>query len=428
MEDTFVIKGLAGKPTLKGVIAVRGAKNAVLKILAASFLFNDEFTIKNIPKIKDVEMMEDLLKSLGSDIQKKEDCYIIKAPQETDGHFSGEISKQLRASIVVTGPVLARYGRVSFPHPGGCILGARPIDLFIDGYEKMGARVEMKNGYYEIVTQGGILNGATLFFRQQSVGATETFMMAGVLADGDTILKNCACEPEIKHMAEYLNSCGAKIQGAGTHTIHITGTPLLTSKGKPYITFPDRQETGSFLILGALVAHDLLITTCNPEHVEALIETLRSAGVEMDIGKDTIRIKALRDYRPIDIKTHEYPGFPTDLQAPMAVLLTQANGKSLIFETIFEARLEYVKELVHMGADIAICDPHRAIVNGPTTLYGKKLMSPDIRAGLAFILAAIVAEGESVIHNVYKIDRGYEKIEDRLSEIGVDIKRVSVRV
>lgn len=425
MEDTFVIKGLAGKSTLNGIIPVRGAKNAVLKILAASFLFDDEVIVENIPKIEDVGMMEGLLNSLGSTISKKGDSCTVKAPQETHGNFSGEISKQLRASIVVTGPVLSRYGKVIFPHPGGCILGARPIDLFIDGYKKMGATIEMKDGYYEITAQGGKLHGVTLFFKQQSVGATETFMMAGVLAEGKTTLKNCACEPEIKHLAEYLSSCGAKIKGAGTHTIHITGTQLLTSKGKSYVTLPDRQETGSFLILGALSAQDLLITECNPEHVEALIEILHLAGVEMEIGEDTIRVKAPDSYNPVDIKTHEYPGFPTDLQAPMAVLLTQASGQSLIFETIFEARLEYVKELVHMGADIAVCDPHRAIVNGPTPLYGKRLMSPDIRAGLAFILAAIIADGESVIHNICKIDRGYEKIENRLKDIGINIKRVS---
>ncbi|MEX0933818.1 MAG: UDP-N-acetylglucosamine 1-carboxyvinyltransferase [Candidatus Paceibacterota bacterium] len=426
MNDSFIIKGLAGRKTLKGKIAVNGAKNAVLKALAASFLFKGEVFIKNVPHIKDVSMMVSLLESLGATVGKKNRTLVVYPPKKSDGHFGDMIAKRLRASIVVSGPILARYGAVSFPHPGGCVLGARPIDLFLEGYKKMGARVSVKGGYYHMHVPSGRLKGTTLFFKNQSVGATETFMMAAVLAEGKTILKNCACEPEIAHLAEFLNSCGAHIKGAGTHTIEIRGVKNPLRVRKAYTTLPDRLETGSFLILAALAGKDITITQCNPGHVEALIEVLSLSGVTMKVGKDTLRVynNGRKVFQAADIKTHEYPGFPTDLQAPMAVFLSQAKGSSLIFETIFEARLEYVKELVHMGADISICDPHRAIVEGPTKLVGRKLESPDIRAGLAFILAAIIARDESIIHNVDKIDRGYERVEERLSLLGVSILRV----
>lgn len=427
MSDIFLIKGQGGKRTLKGTIPVNGAKNAVLKMLAASFLFKDKVVIKNVPHIEDVSMIDSLLTSLGAAVASKKRSRIVYPPQKSDGHFSEEIAKRLRASIVVSGPVLARYGKVSFPHPGGCVLGARPVDLFVEGYQKMGAKVSIKNGYYHIVAPKKRLRGAEIFFKNQSVGATETFMMAGVLAEGKTVLKNCACEPEIVHLAEYLNKSGARIRGAGTHTIEITGIKRLLQAKRPYVTIPDRLESGSFLILSALVGKDVTITGCDPKHLEAVIETLKRAGVSLRVSKNAIRVygNERKTFNAVDIKTHEYPGFPTDLQAPMAVFLSQAKGTSLIFETIFEARLEYVKELVHMGADIAICDPHRAIVKGPTRLLGRKLESPDIRAGLAFVIAGVVAKGESIIHNVDKIDRGYEQVEERLSRIGVSIERIS---
>ncbi len=424
-KSKFLIKGLGGKKSLRGVIGVNGAKNAALKLMAASILFKDEVVLKNIPDIEDIRHTADLLDKLGFTVKREgKRTYKIKPTKHINYELSSETAKRLRASIVLTGPVLARLGKVKFPHPGGCVIGKRPIDLFLDGFKKMGARVADKNGSYVISTQSGKLNGAEIFLRVPSVTGTETFMMAGVLAKGTTIIKNAAMEPEITHLAEFLVSSGAKISGAGTPTITIKGGGLLSQK-KPHTAMPDRIEAGSFLILGALVAKDLLIKDCNPNHLEILIDALRSSGVKIDTEKNSIRVRSSKnDYKPMDIKTHEYPGFPTDLQAPMTVFLTQATGESFVFETIFEGRLNYTESLVRMGAEIKMMDPHRIIVKGPSPLHGKVLESPDLRAGLAFVVAAIVASGDSIVHNVRNIDRGYERVEERLREIGVDIARV----
>jgi len=339
-----------------------------------------------------------------------------------------DISKRLRASIVLTGPVLTRTGKVVFPYPGGCEIGLRPIDLFLEGFQKMGARGIEKEEQYTLKAPKGGLVGADLFLRKQSVCATETFMMAAVLARGKTTIRNAAMEPEIKHLADFLNSCGAKIEGAGTTTIIISGTKLLSAKNKTYNTVPDRIEAGSFLILGALCAKKLTITHCEPEHLESLIEFLTQAGVKIKTDKNSMTVQGGNQpnskFQSIDITTHEYPGFPTDLQAPMTVFLTQATGEAIVFETIFENRLGYTESLMRMGAKIKMMDSHRIIVKGPAKLRGREMMSPDLRAGLAYIIAATVAKGKSIIHNVYNIDRGYENIEERFRQIGVDINRI----
>ena len=432
-SDKFIIKGLGGKKTLNGKIRVSGAKNAALKLMTASILFNDTVTFSNIPEIEDVSRMSDLLKSSGAFVKNNgKGVYEIDPSEIKNGELDYEISKKLRASIVLTGPTLARLGKVSFPHPGGCVIGARPIDIFLEGFEKMGARVTTikKNDKESFVlrARGGKLKGAEIFFKQQSVTATETFMMAGVLATGKTVLKNAALEPEIKHLADFLSMGGAKIKGAGTTTIEIEGVSLLQTKGRSFKVMPDRIETGSFLILAALAGRDIEILNCEPSNVESLIQLLELSGVKIKIGKTNIIIKGSgvknKDLKSVSIKTHEYPGFPTDLQAPMVVYLTQVKGESLVFETIFEGRLNYTESLTRMGATIEIWDPHRIMVKGPVSLKGRVLESPDLRAGLAFVIAAIVAKGESVVHNVYNIDRGYERIEERLKEIGVDIIRV----
>jgi len=425
-KSKFVINGLGKKKSLHGVIEVNGAKNEALKLMAASILYKDEVVLKNIPDIEDIKHTADLLRKLGFFVNKEgKRTYKIKPTKHIVPELSHEISKCLRASIVLSGPVLARLGKVKFPHPGGCVIGERPIDLFLDGFKKMGARIQKKGESYVISTESGKLRGAEIFLRSPSVTGTETFMMAGVLAKGTTIIKNAALEPEISHLAEFLILSGAKINGAGTPTITIKGGGLLSLK-KPYTTMPDRIEAGSFLILGALAAKDLLIKNCNPLHLEILIDMLRSSGVKIDTTKNSIRVHgAKNNYKAVNIKTHEYPGFPTDLQAPMVVFLTQAKGESLVFETIFEGRLNYVESLESMGAKIKTMDPHRIIIKGSSSLHGKTLESPDLRAGLAFVIAAIVAGGNSTIYNVHNIDRGYEEIEQRLSRIGVDIMRIS---
>lgn len=427
IKDKFLIKGLDGKKILRGSVTINGAKNAALKLMAASVLFKDEVVLKNVPHIEDVKRMGDLLSDMGVEVNAKgKYSYSFSTPAKCSTKLSPEISKRLRASIVLTGPVLARFKKVSFPHPGGCVIGERPIDLFVEGFNKMGAAVRVKNDNYVLDAPGG-LKGAEIFLRNQSVTATETFMMAAVLAKGETIIKNASLEPEVLDLAEFLIDGGAKISGVGTTTLKIKGGALLAARGKSHTVSPDRIEAGSFLILGALTAKELEIKKCEPKHLESLIDTLRTSGVKMEIGKTSIKVfggTSNERFKAVNIKTHEYPGFPTDLQAPMTVFLTQVSGESLVFETIFEGRLNYAESLESMGADITPMDPHRVIVKGPSPLHGKVLESPDLRAGLAFIIAAIVAKGDSVIHNIYNIDRGYESVEERLRDIGVDIMRV----
>lgn len=429
-DEYLKIKGVNGKKVLGGTISVNGAKNAALKTLASTLLFDGEVTLKRIPNIEDVHRMGDLLEDLGVEIKKTPSgtfrCDVTKSRVT---QLSPEISRRLRASIVLTGPLLARRGKVSFPHPGGCVIGARPIDLFVEGFQKMGADVKEQNEEYVITTNGKRMQGAELFFRNQSVTATETFMMAGVLAAGTTVLKNAAMEPEIEHLATFLNASGARIEGAGTPTITITGRkkPLVATKA--YHTPPDRIEAGSFLILGALTAKDMTIDRCEPKHLESLIEMLTESGVPIRTEKNKIHIVGNTKHNkafvnPEAVRTHEYPGFPTDLQAPFVVFLTQGSGETQVFETIFEGRLQYTEELKRMGADITMMDPHRIMVHGPSELAGRRLESPDLRAGLGFIIAALVAKGESFIHNVYNIDRGYSRIEERLQGIGASIERI----
>jgi len=428
--DKFKIKGLNGKKTLSGSIRVNGAKNAILKVMASSVLFTDGFKMSNIPEIEDIKRMGELLDFLGTSVKKiKDKEYIIDSSKIKETDLDRGISEKMRGSIVLTGPLLARFGKVSFPVPGGCVIGARPINFFIEGFEKMGAETEFKNNRYYIKTKKGGLRGTEIFFKIPSVTATETFMMAGVLAKGKTVLKNVALEPEIKNLADFLISCGAKIKGVGTSIIEIQGGKLLKGKNKTYKAMPDRIETGSFLILGSLCADNLEITHCNPEDIELLICMLKESGVPIEINKDTIKIKGNakiknKDFKSFNIKTKEYPGFPTDLQAPMVMFLTQATGDSLVFETIFEGRLNFVEDINRMGANILLMDPHRALVKGPTSLRGREVESPDLRGGLAFIIGGILAKGESIIDNVYLIDRGYERIEERLQEIGVEIERI----
>lgn len=429
----FIIKGLGGKKTLNGKIEVSGAKNAVLPALASSILFKDKFCISNVPDIKDVENINILLERLGASIEKKQGKkYCIDTNNIKLTNLDTEISKKMRGSIVLAGPTLARFGKVSFPYPGGCVIGTRPIDAFLNGFKKMGARVKIEKDIYTVsVSKGKKLKGANVFFDRVTVTGTETLMLAGVVAEGKTILKNSAMEPEIKDIADFLNSCGAKIKGAGTSTIEITGTggKLLSAKNKIYKTMPDRIEAGSFLILGALTGDNLEIINCNPEHIRILINILKKSGVPIKEGKNKIIIEGNgklknKNFKCVDIITHEYPGFPTDLQSPMVVYLTQVNGQSLVFETIFEGRLNYTNELIEMGADIIMWDPHRIMVKGPTQLKGRELSGPDLRAEFAFFISAIIAKGESVINNVRYIDRGYEQIEKRLKNIGVDIVRI----
>jgi UDP-N-acetylglucosamine 1-carboxyvinyltransferase len=320
------------------------------------------------------------------------------------------------------GPLLVRFGEVRFPHPGGCVIGAgtRPIDFFIDGFTRMGAKSAVKGNNYCLTAKK--LSSCEYFFTKPSVSGTECLMMTSVLSEGTTVLKNCAMEPEIKALAEYLAAQGAKIEGAGTTTIRIRGVRKINAGN--FKVIPDRIETGTFCIMAAATKSDLLIKNCIPEHVEALLGIFKKIGINYEAGKDYIHVKSCSKIYPYDIMTHEYPGFPTDLQSPYTVLMTQAEGASMIHETIYDRRLLFTDMLSQMGANITMCDPHRVVIFGPTKLYGRKLTSPDLRAGIAMIIASLIAEGKTEIDNIYQIDRGYEAIDKRLSKCGAKISRV----
>ncbi len=425
---------IAGGRKLQGEIEVRGAKNSVIKAMAASLLFDGPITITNAPLIEDVFRMSELLENLGVKIENfppGEDSLLAEGirklkldPTNANGTvLKKDIAERLRASIVIAGPLLARNKKVSFPHPGGCVIGKRPIDIFLSGWTAMGASVEESGDDFKIEARK--LKWVDFTFRVVSVTGTETLMMTATLADGKTILRNAAMEPEIPALANFLNDSGADIKGAGTPIIEITGTGgRLLRAQKPFVVIPDRIEAGSFLILGAALGRNLKIKNCNPEHIASLITILISAGVPVGIGRDWVSVSRPEKIKPIDVKTKEYPGFPTDLQAPFTVLMTQAEGESNIFETIFENRFGYIEDLKRMGANIILRDPQKILVKGPAELHGQEIESPDLRAGLAFVIAALLAKGESVVSNVYQIDRGYEKIDERLRSLGAEIKRV----
>lgn len=416
----FIITGGA---KLSGSIAVSGAKNSALKIIPASLLSKEPITIKNLPEIEDVDRSLELLEALGAIVVRAKQKVTIDTSKIKDSVLEAKLADKFRGSIMFVGPMLARFGEVKFPHPGGCVIGAggRPIDLFIEGYKAFGAEVTEDNGNFYYI-KAKKLKPANYFFPFVSVTATESMLMTASIIPGKTILKNCAMEPEIEALAEYLNKQGAKIKGAGSPTVIIEGNKKL--KAGIFTVIPDRIETGSFAIMAAATNSELTITDCNPEHIMTLLAILKKVGVNFEIGKNWIKMKKSGELLACDIKTHEYPGFATDLQSPYVVLMTQAKGSSLIHETIYDGRLIWTDMLSQMGASINMCDPHRVIVQGPTKLHGKHLVSPDLRAGIALVIAGLIAKGETEIDNIYQIDRGYSQLETRLQKIGAKIKRV----
>jgi UDP-N-acetylglucosamine 1-carboxyvinyltransferase len=425
MQEILRIVGNA-TPHLEGTLAVAGAKNAVLKAMAASVLYRTPLSLTNVPGILDVAAMGQILETLGATCTHAPHALTLDTSAMQGHAIPSELMSTLRASIVLAGPLLARFGEVLFSHPGGDIIGERPIDLFLETFEAMGAHVVRDNGSYGVRVPGGRLRGAEIFFRIQSVTGTESAMLAAVLAEGTTTIKNAALEPEIVWLADMLNATGANIVGAGTPTITIVGGTELLRATTPFAVVPDRIEAGSFVILGALCGKDVVVEQCVPQHLEALTHMLTNAGGTIETGPDWIRVRATPTLKPMNLKTHEYPGYPTDLMAPMVTLLTQVPGESRVFETIWDNRLAFVEVLRVMGADITTMDPHRVIIRGPRKLKSRKMESPDIRAGLAFLLAAAIADGTSEISNIHHIDRGYENIAERLKAIGMNIDRINI--
>ncbi|MCD6283921.1 UDP-N-acetylglucosamine 1-carboxyvinyltransferase [bacterium] len=416
--ERFIIKG--GR-RLEGEIRVNGAKNAALPILAGTVLTEKPCVISNIPLIEDVLRQIELLKKIGANIERtREKTYRVWVKDIATTHLDQEISQKLKASILISAGLLAREGESFFPHPGGCVIGQRPRDIFLSGFERFGAKIiPVKNGY---CLKAKKIKGTKFVFPIISVTATEAMIILSVFAKGRSVLINCACEPEVVNLISFLNKCGAKIKGAGTHTICIDGVSKLNGANCRII--PDRIEAGSFAILAGATKSRIKISGIIPEHLEVFLEILKKAGVNFKTGSNYLEVIPPFKLKAVNIKTKEYPGFPTDLQPPFTVLLTQAHGDSLVQEVIFEGRLFYTDILNQMGANILMCDPHRVLVRGPTKLYGRKLISPDIRAGIALIIAGLLASGRSEIENIYQIDRGYEEIEQRLSKIGADIRRV----
>lgn len=414
------IRILGGK-ALEGDVSVRGAKNASLPAVAAALLTDRPVTLRNVPRVRDVDTMEDLLRHLGASVVSDGSSTIrIQTERSAEPTAPYDLVRKMRASILVLGPLLARAGRARVSLPGGCAIGERPVNLHLDGLSRLGANVRLEHGY--VVADAGRLRGNVVVFPERTVTGTENLMMAATLAQGRTILRNCALEPEIADLADLLNAMGARIEGAGTETMEIEGVASLG--GAEHTIIPDRIEAGTFLIAGAVTRGTVRVKDCVPEHLTALIGRLEQAGLQLDITRDSIATRPWDTLSSCNITTAPYPGFATDLQAQYMALMTQATGVAIISENIFENRFMHVSELRRMGADIDL-EGHSAIVRGPVNLAGAPLMSTDLRASASLILAALAASGESVVNRVYHVDRGYERIEERLSGLGADIERIS---
>lgn len=413
--DRIVIIG--GHP-LRGRVQVSGAKNAALPILASSLLGGD-CVVTNVPRVVDVETMCQLLSMLGATATSEGDRVTISVERLSSTEAPYDLVRKMRASVLVLGPLVARWGEATVSLPGGCAIGTRPVDLHLAGLTKLGAEVSVEHGY--IRARAARLRGARIYLDIPTVTGTENLMMAACLAEGTTIIENAAKEPEVVDLATCLAKRGAKITGAGTDLIMIEGVREL--RGADHEVIPDRIEAGTYLIAGAMTGGELCVDRCEPKHLEAVIMKLREAGAEIAEEKETVRLKAHGRPRGVDVKTFTYPGFPTDMQAQMMALMCIAKGTSVITETIFESRFIHVPELCRMGADIKVEGNH-AIVNGIERLTGAPVMASDLRASAGLVLAGLVADGETHVSRVYHLDRGYERIEAKLRALGAMIHRM----
>ncbi len=409
---------ITGGQPLKGTVTISGAKNAALPIMAASLLAFGNHRIENIPDLRDIRTMVELLTHVGASVTRDDNALIIN-----NRHLSGQeapydLVKTMRASVLVMGPLLGQLRRAQVSLPGGCAIGARPIDLHLKALEQMGASVELKDGYVDIYAPH--LHGAHIAFDKVTVTGTENIIMAAVLADGQTIIHNAAKEPEVIDLANYLICMGADITGAGTDIIIINGVKKLNPT--PYQIIPDRIEAGTFLIAAGMTHGDITIQNFPPHMLDALITRLRDAGMTIDITGTTAHASAGKELKPIDITTSPFPGFATDLQAQFMALMTLANGTCIVNETIFENRYMHVPELVRMGATISV-EGNRAVIRGVPTLKGAPVMATDLRASASLVLAGLAAKGTTEIHRIYHLDRGYENIEHKLKELGANIDR-----
>src|SRR5271165_5061198 len=418
--DKLVIRG--GDPLL-GTVRISGAKNAALPCMAAALLTEEPVILENIPQVRDIETTRKLLAAMGAEVELGYGraqhrtticCRNLSAPEA-----SYELVKTMRASTLVLGPLVARCGKARVSLPGGCAIGARPIDQHIKGLELLGAKITQEHGYVEASAER--LKGAEIVFDKITVTGTEDLLMAATLAEGETVMQNCAREPEVADLAALLNAMGARIEGAGTPTIRVKVVHKL--HGAKHRIIPDRIEAGTFIIAGALTGGDLKVTGCEPAHLTAILQKLSETGVKTAVKGDSVRVMGDQPLQAADMNTEEYPGFPTDMQAQYMALATQADGTSIVVENIFENRFMHAQELVRMGANIKI-EGRRAIVRGKSPLSGAAVLASDLRASASLVVAALVAEGETIIDRVYHIDRGYENIEEKLKGVGAKIRRV----
>ena len=420
--DKILVKG---GTALRGRVTVSGAKNAALPAMAASLLTDEPVRLRNLPKVRDIQTTGRLLQEMGcqvdlKDLQESHGCELIaRHPISCVAPY--ERVKTMRSSVLVLGPLLARFGRARVSLPGGCAIGARPIDLHIKGLKKLGASLTIQHGYVE--AKAPHLKGDKVVFDRVTVTGTENLMMAACLAKGETILHNAAREPEVADLADLLRSMGARIEGDGSSTIRIQGRPQLG--GADHTIIPDRIEAGTFMVAGAITGGAVELVDCRPDHLTAVIEKLEETGITIERTRpDACRVTAPRRLQPRDVTTMEYPGFATDMQAQYMALMTQAHGASIITETIFESRFLHASELVRMGASIRI-EGNRAVISGRRDLTGAKVLASDLRASASLILAGLVARGETLVHRVYHLDRGYEAIEEKLRKLGARIQRIT---
>lgn len=419
--EVFEIEG--GK-RLKGEISVSGSKNATTPILAATLLTKETCVLSNLPLIEDVFRMLEILESMGAKIEWRGKRTVAITAKDIDPKkMDIEKVKKIRSSILLLGSLSARFDRFSLYHPGGCVIGARPVGTHFDVLEKLGVRISVKGKRYEL--DASLRHAGTVVLREMSVTATENAMMLAAGCPGKTVIKIAASEPHVEDLGRFLIAMGAKIEGLGTHTLTITGTKKL--RGTEHAIIPDANEAATFLILGVATGSPIVVKNAREEHLDLVLEKLREFGADFDVKKNAIAVipaKKLRAVAKVDTRT--YPGIPTDVQAPFGVLATQALGETLVHDSLFEGRFNYVPELEKMGAHATVLNPHQVVISGKTELHGTVIKSYDLRAGAALIIAALSAKGKTVIEDIYQVDRGYERIEERLAGIGARIKRTTI--
>jgi UDP-N-acetylglucosamine 1-carboxyvinyltransferase len=410
---------IEGGASLHGEVIIPGSKNAATPVLAACLLTSEECVVENVPEISDVARMLELLQELGVKVTRQGNTVRLKAASVQLTSLGEKHVKSMRSSVLLFGPLLARLGQVRLPEPGGCIIGNRPLSAHLEGFRQLGVAVQPDGDAYNLSWE--IRQGAAVTLPEFSVTATENVLMAAVLTPGRTTIDLAAAEPHVADLCNFLNAMGAKVTGIGTHHLEVQGVASL--HGATHRLIPDSVEVGTWAVLAAVSRGELTIGPVVPEHLSLVLLKLREIGVSYELVGDRLKVSASRQLKPFKLQALPYPGFPTDLQAPFSVLATQASGTSLIHDPLYEGRLNHIAELIKMGANAVVADPHRVVITGPTPLYGREIRSFDLRAGATLIIAALMAQGETIIHDVELVDRGYEHLDSRLRAVGAKLKR-----